>query len=151
MVRATRSASVTVGVSLKTYFGHARARAWFAEIAPRDALRLVRKTLGPLPRTRFGRKIGAVARETLMLRIALLAAAVVLATPARSTGIEVVNDIERLTTNLSSKIWQKISLIEMAGRSPPGHPAPAAATGPPERATFATRVATCQNSIRSAG
>lgn len=29
------SASVTVGVSLKTYFGHARARAWFAEIAPR--------------------------------------------------------------------------------------------------------------------
>ena len=26
---------VTVGVSLKTYFGHERARAWFAEVARR--------------------------------------------------------------------------------------------------------------------
>ena len=30
--------------------------------------------------------------------------------------IEVVNDIERLTTNLSSKIWQKITLVESASR-----------------------------------
>lgn len=29
------TAPVTVGVSLKTYFGNARARAWFAEVAPR--------------------------------------------------------------------------------------------------------------------
>lgn len=28
---------VTVGVSLKTYFGHARARAWFADVAARVA------------------------------------------------------------------------------------------------------------------
>ncbi|WP_194410427.1 triose-phosphate isomerase [Microbacterium cremeum] len=31
------SAQVTVGVSLKTYFGHERARAWFAEVAQRAA------------------------------------------------------------------------------------------------------------------
>ncbi|MFK4834664.1 triose-phosphate isomerase family protein [Microbacterium sp. ZW T2_14] len=31
------SAPVTVGVSLKTYFGHERARAWFAEVATRAA------------------------------------------------------------------------------------------------------------------
>ena len=27
--------AITVGVSLKTYFGHERARAWFAEVAER--------------------------------------------------------------------------------------------------------------------
>ena len=31
------SAPVTVGVSLKTYFGHERARAWFADLAQRAA------------------------------------------------------------------------------------------------------------------
>ncbi|WP_045296945.1 triose-phosphate isomerase family protein, partial [Microbacterium trichothecenolyticum] len=31
------SARVTVGVSLKTYFGHERARAWFADVAQRAA------------------------------------------------------------------------------------------------------------------
>jgi triosephosphate isomerase len=31
------SAQVTVGVSLKTYFGHERARAWFADVAQRAA------------------------------------------------------------------------------------------------------------------
>lgn len=31
------AAQITVGVSLKTYFGQARARAWFAEVAPRAA------------------------------------------------------------------------------------------------------------------
>ena len=31
------SAQVTVGVSLKTYFGHERARAWFADLAQRAA------------------------------------------------------------------------------------------------------------------
>ncbi len=31
--------------------------------------------------------------------------------------IEVVNDIERLTTNLSAKIWQKITLVEAASRA----------------------------------
>jgi hypothetical protein len=60
--------------------------------------------------------------------------------------IEVVNDIERLTTNLSSKIWQKITLVEatvarMGITSPvrPGGPlqptsAPAAPTPPPSPA-----------------
>lgn len=31
--------------------------------------------------------------------------------------IDVVNDIERLTTNLSSKVWQKITLVEASSRS----------------------------------
>ena len=31
--------------------------------------------------------------------------------------IDVVNDIERLTTNLASKIWQKITLVEASSRA----------------------------------
>jgi triosephosphate isomerase len=34
-VQPAATPQVTVGVSLKTYFGHARARAWFADIAQR--------------------------------------------------------------------------------------------------------------------
>lgn len=52
--------------------------------------------------------------------------------------IEVVNDIERLTTNLSSKIWQKITLVDSASRysaalaaPTPASPAASAATRPP--------------------
>jgi hypothetical protein len=38
-----------------------------------------------------------------------------------SVVIEAVNDIETLTTNLSSKIWQKITIID-AAKPPPRSP-----------------------------
>jgi hypothetical protein len=32
--------------------------------------------------------------------------------------IDAVNDIERLTTNLSQKIWQKITILDASGIEP---------------------------------
>ena len=42
--------------------------------------------------------------------------------------IEAVNDLERLTTNLSQKIWQKITIVERLApqQDPTAHPIPAA-------------------------
>jgi hypothetical protein len=51
-----------------------------------------------------------------MLSLAAKIAALYAQSSTDPEVIEVVNDIERLTTNLSSKIWQKITLVETAGR-----------------------------------
>jgi hypothetical protein len=51
----------------------------------------------------------AIGTPNLPLRVALSAR------PARPVIIEAVNDIEELTTNLSSKIWQKIAILDSLG------------------------------------
>lgn len=64
-----------------------------------------------------------------MLSLTAKVAALYAQNSVDSAVIEAVNDLERLTTNLSAKIWQKITIVTSNFASLPAHPAPG--TRPP--------------------
>ena len=66
-----------------------------------------------------------------MLSLTAKVAALYAQHSADATVIEAVNDLERLTTNLSSKIWQKITIVQAMLTAPPATAMPVTAPTDP--------------------